>query len=113
MRAELGKTLEQLLSGYFTKGVFYLETEEFSRIYQQQMISLSSINRHFQKLNLSRHPVERIRTDDTTLLAVVREELSGSRSNVGYKKVWDHWDLGCLMRGCSSCHFTVRSRWSI
>ena len=43
-----------------------------------------------KKLNLFRGPVERIRTDDATLLAAVRQELSGSRSSIGYRRVWAH-----------------------
>ena len=78
MRTELDKTLDQLLSGYFTKWFTYLEIQEFLRVYHQQTIGLSTIKRHLKKLNLFRHPIERIRTDDATLLAAVREELSGS-----------------------------------
>ena len=43
-----------------------------------------------KELNLFRRPVERIRTDDATLLAAVREELSGSGSNIGYRRAWAH-----------------------
>ena len=59
------------------------------------MIGLSTIKRRLKKLNLFRSPVERIRTDDVTLLAAVREELSGSGSNIGYKRVLTHlWKTG-------------------
>ena len=78
------------MSDYFTKGFTYLEIQELLRVYHQQTISLSTIKRHLKKLNLFRHPVESIRTDDTTLLATVRKELSGSGSNIGYKRVWAH-----------------------
>ena len=90
MRTELERTLDQLLSDYFTKGFTYLEIQEFLRVYHQQTIGLSTIKRHLKKLILFRHPVERIRTDDATLLAAVREELSGSGSNIGYRRVWAH-----------------------
>ena len=43
-----------------------------------------------KKLNLFRRPVERIRTDDATLMAAVKEELSGSGSYIGYMRVWAH-----------------------
>ena len=90
MRTELDKNLDQLLSDYFTKGFTYLEIQEFLRIYHQQTIGLSTIKKHFKTLNLFRRPVERIRTDDATLLAAVRKELSGSRSSIGYRRVWAH-----------------------
>ena len=90
MRTELERTLDQLLSDYFTKGFTYLEIQEFLRVYHQQTIGLSTIKRHLKKLNLFRRPIERIRTDDATLLAAVREELSGSGSNIGYRRVWAH-----------------------
>ena len=90
MRIKLDKTLDQLLSDYFTKGFTYLEIQEFLRVYHQQTIGLSIIKRHLKKLNLFRRPIERIRTDDATLLAAVREELSGSGSNIGYRRVWAH-----------------------
>ena len=78
MRAELDKTFDQLLSDYFTK---------FLRVYHQQTISLSTVKRHLKKLNLFTRPVERIRTYDATLLGAVREKLSGSGSNIGYRTV--------------------------
>ena len=90
MRAELDKTLDQFLPDYFTKGFTFLELQEFLRDCHQQTISLSTIKRHLKKLNLFRRPVERIRTDDATLLAAVREKLSGSESNIGYRRVWAH-----------------------
>ena len=46
MRAELDKTLDQLLSDYFTKGFTYQEIQEFLRVYHQLTISLSIIKRH-------------------------------------------------------------------
>ena len=76
MQAELDKTLDQLLSDYFTKGFTYLEIQEFLRVHHQLTISLSTIKRYLKKLNLFRRPVERIRTDDATLLA------GGSGSNI-------------------------------
>ena len=79
-----------MLSDYFTKGFTYLEIQELLRVYHQQTISLSTIKRHLKKLNLFRHPLESIRTDDAISLAAVREELSGSGSNIGYRRVWAH-----------------------
>ena len=87
MRTKLDKTLDQLLSDYFSKGFTYLEIQEFLRFYHQQTIGLSTIKRHLKKLNLFRRPVERIRTDDATLLAAVTEKLSGSGCNIGYRRV--------------------------
>ena len=43
-----------------------------------------------KKLNLFSRPVERIRTDNATLLATAREELNGSGSDIGYRRVWAH-----------------------
>ena len=82
MRTEPDRTLDHLLSDYFTKGLAYLEVQEFLRVYHQQPIGLSTIKRHLKKLNLFRCPAERILTDDATLLAAVNEELSGSGSNI-------------------------------
>ena len=79
-----------MLSDYFTKGFTYLEIQELLRVYHQQTIGLSTIERHLKELNLFRRPVERIRTDDAILLAAVREELSGSGSNIGHRGVWAH-----------------------
>ena len=88
MRVELDKTLDQLLSDYFTKGFTYQEMQEFLCVHHQQTISLSTIKRYMKKLNLFRRPVER--SDDTTLLVPAREALSGSGSNIGYRRVWAH-----------------------
>ena len=87
MRTKLDKTLDQLLSDYFPKGFTYLEIQKFLRFYHQQTIGLSTIKRHLKKFNLFRRPVERIRTDDATLLAAVTEKLSGSGCNIGYRRV--------------------------
>ena len=88
MRAELNKTLDQLLSDYFTKGFTYQEIQDFLCVYHQQTISFSTIKRYMKKLNLFRRPVERSWTDDTILLVGAREELSGSGSSIGYRRVW-------------------------
>ena len=90
MRAELDKTLGLFLSDYFSNGFTYLEIQEFLRVYHRQAISLSTIKRHLKKLNLFRRPVKRILTDGATLLAAVREKLSGRGSNIGYRRVWVH-----------------------
>ena len=90
MQAQLDKTLDQLLSHYFTKGFTYLEIQEFLRVYDQLTISLSTVKRHSKKLNVFRRPVERIRTDDATLMVAVKEELNGSVSNIGYRRAWAH-----------------------
>ena len=79
-----------MLSDHFTKGFTYLEVQEFLHVYHQLTISLSTIKRHLKKLNLFKRPIERIRTDDATLLAAVREEISGSGSNIGHSRVWAH-----------------------
>ena len=95
MQAQLDKTLDQLLSHYFTKGFTYLEIQEFLRVCDQLTISLSTVKRHSKKLNVFRRPVERIRTDDATLMVAVKEELSGSVSNIGYRRAWAHlWKTG-------------------
>ena len=83
MQAELDKILDQLLSEYFTERFIYLEIQELLRVDHQQTISLSTMKRHLKKFILFRCPVERVRTDDATLLAAVREELSGSGSKIG------------------------------
>ena len=109
MQPDLDKTLDQLLSDYFTKRFTYLEMQEFLRPYHQLTISLSTIKRHLKKLNLFRRPVERIRTDDATLLAAVREELSGSRSNIGYRRVWPHLrKTGLKVRREDVCRATLQ-----
>ena len=91
MRTELDRTLDQLLSAYFTKGFIYLEIQEVLRVTTTPATDwLVQYKKTFKKLNLFRRPVERIRTDDATLLAAVREELSGSGSNIGYRRVWAH-----------------------
>ena len=59
-------------------------------MYHQLTISLSTIKRHLKKLILFKRPIERIRTDDATLLAAVREEISGSGSNIVHSRVLAH-----------------------
>ena len=112
MRTELDRTLNQLLSD---KRFAYLEIQEFLCVYHQKTIGLPTIKRPLQKLNLFRHPVERIRTDDATLLAAVREELVAAIQYWIQESLGSHTKNGLKRptRGCSPGYFTVRFGWSV
>ena len=90
IRADQGKTLNQLLSEYFSKEFTYLKIEKVLLVQHQEFISLSTIKRSFNKLSLLRRPAEKIWTDDVTLLTAVREELRVSGSYVRYRRVRAH-----------------------
>ena len=67
--------------------VYFPRNTRILRVYHQQTISMSYIKRHLKKLNLFRHPVQRIRTSDATLLGTVRKELSGIGFSIGYRRI--------------------------
>ena len=63
---------DQFLSNHFQKTFTYLEKQEWFYVYHQETIRLSTVKRYLKKFNLFSRPIERIRTDDATLLAAKR-----------------------------------------
>ena len=71
-----------------------LHTKIFLRVNHQVSTSLTTIKIHLWKRNLFRHPIERICSDDATLLSAVRQELRGSGFDIESRLIQDQENLG-------------------
>ena len=76
--------LNRLLENYFNCEFAYREIMEFLKVYHNKNISLSTVKKKFKKLGLSRRSVVTQRTPNVEVEAAMQDEITGSRSNVGY-----------------------------
>ena len=83
-------TLSECIEGYFKCSFTYLEIQEFLHSKHGINTSLSTIKRYLRKLNLFRRPLVNRRTSVHILENAVQEELRGSGSGIGYRRVWAH-----------------------
>ena len=77
-----------VLSEYFHRNYTYLQIKEYLSCRHEIEKSLSTIKRHLKKLNLIRRPLAANRASLNQLQDAVEEELEGSGSNVGYRRIW-------------------------
>ena len=82
--------LDSLLVTYFDSGFTYLEIKEFLSFHHGNTVSLSTIKRHLKKMNLVRRPLSDRRISQNDLNVLVREVVSSSGGNMGYRRVWQH-----------------------
>ena len=114
MQTELDRTLDQLLSDYFTKGFTYLEIQEFLRVYHQQTIGLSTIKRHLKK------PIQAPCRENSNWWCNITGCCKG-RIKWQWIQDWMQESLGSLAknglkiptRQCSPGYFAVRSGGSV
>lgn len=79
-----------LIRHYFERGFTYLEIKEFIHVHHDVNLSLSTIKRRLKKMGLYKRPLPGKRVDAVTLRSLVLNELQGSGSNLGYRRVWSH-----------------------
>ena len=72
---------------------------EFLKVRHKKTISLSTLKRYLKKMNCFRRPLLRRRINFNEVKEIVKEELYGSGSNLGYRRVWSHLSAsGILLR---------------
>lgn len=77
----------EVVSKYFKDGLNYEEILEFLRVHHNCHISLSTLKRHLRQQGLVKRPLERVRSSIEVVERYINEELSGSSSNVGYRRM--------------------------
>ena len=77
----------ELIKSYFNQGYSNKEIIEFLKLHDIT-ISLSTLKRHLQALKLSRRKQGTNIITDEQLKNAMEEELAGSSSFVGYRKMW-------------------------
>ena len=92
-----GETLDQIVKDYFKKGYSYLEILEYLKTYHGKTMSLSTLKRYFKSENYFRRPLHGRRATYDEVKEVVSEEIRGSGSNLGYRRVWSHLKTSGLL----------------
>ena len=80
-------SLQSNIIKYFDDGFTYLEIIEFLRERHGHHISLSTLKRHLKQFGKQRRSTENVRCSQGELVNVVEEELAGSGSGVGYRRI--------------------------
>ena len=78
----------EVLKQYFINGYTYLEILEFLRVHHDCEISLSTLKRHFRRYSLVRRATVNNRSPLSDLRHGVEEELYGSGSGIGYRRIY-------------------------
>ena len=79
--------MDDIILKYSNDGFSYLEIVELLNHVQDFEISLSTLKRWLKDSNLKRRPLAAVRSSNEEIRQVVEEELSGSGSRVGYRRV--------------------------
>ena len=91
------ETSDQIVKDYFKKGYSYLEILEYLKIYLGKTMSLSTLKRYFKSGNYFRRPLRGRRATYDEVKEVVSDEIRGSGSNLGYRRVWSHLKTSGLL----------------
>ena len=89
--------LNRLLENYFNCAFAYCEIVEFVKVYHSKNISLPTVKRKFEKMGLSRSSIVTQKSPDVEVEAAVQDEITGSGSNVGYRRVWALLQRKCVI----------------
>ena len=68
-------------------GFTYIEISEFLRVRHGYVMNLSTLKRWFREKGMIKRPLEAIRNDTSDILEAVRDELSGSGADIGYRRI--------------------------
>ncbi len=85
MRKDEDLEEHELIKRYFNQGYSNNEIIEFMKLHSVT-ISLSTLKRRIQSLNLSRRGTEPV--TDEEIRKAIEEELGGSGCFIGYRKMW-------------------------
>ena len=80
--------MDSLITEYFHAGFAYLEIIELLKSVHGYEISLSTLKRRLNEKNLRRRPLSEVRSSEQEVREAVRQELIGSGSRVGYRRVY-------------------------
>ena len=80
-----------------------MEILEFLKVHHKAKISLSTLKRTLKKLNYFRRPLPGKRASFDEVKEVIREELYGSGTILGYRRLWSQFEyIWCISKkgGC-------------
>ena len=81
------ETINAAIFTYFEGGFTYTEILEFLRVRHGYVMSLSTLKRWLRKKGMRKRPLEAIRNDASDIFEAVRDELSGSGADIGYRRI--------------------------
>ena len=81
------ESLNLAIYRYFEDGLTYTKILEFLRVQHDIHMSLSSLKRWFKKKGMIRRPLEEVRNDREIITNAVKEEISESGADVGYRRI--------------------------
>ena len=79
--------IETYIIEYFNEGLPYMEILEFLRVRHKYEISLSTIKRWLRENGIKRRPLSTLRSSNADVLKAIQDELCGSASDVGYRRM--------------------------
>ena len=82
--------MDDIIPKYFNDGFSYLEIVELLNHVHDFEISLSTLKMWLKDNNLKRRPLAAVRSSNEEIRQAVQEELNGSASRFGYRKVHVH-----------------------
>ena len=80
-------SLDSHICRYFQNGFTYVEILEFLTKQHGYEISLSTLKRRLRKMGMIRRPLQNVRCSEIELVDAVRNELAGSGSGIGYRRI--------------------------
>ena len=82
------ETINLAIFRYFEGGFTYIEILEFLRVRHGYIMSFSTLKRWFREKGMRKRPLEAIRNDTSDIFENVRDELSGSGADIGYRRIY-------------------------
>ena len=84
---QVPETVNLTIFKYFEGGFTYTEILEFLWVRHGYVMSLSTLKIWLRKKGMRKHPLEAIRNDTSDIFEAVRDELSGSGADIGYRRI--------------------------
>ena len=81
------ETIKLAIFRDFEGGFTYTEILEFLRVRHSYVMSLSTLKRWLRKKGMRKRMLEAIRNDTSDIFEAVRDELSGSGADIGYRRI--------------------------
>ena len=81
------ETINLAIFRYFERDFTYIEFLEFLRVRHGYIMSFSTLKRWLREKGMRKCPLEAIRNDTSDMFEAVRDELSGSGTDIGYRRI--------------------------
>ena len=81
------ETINLAIFSYFEDGFTYTKILELLRVRHGYVMSLSTLKRWLRKKGMRKRPLEAIQNDTSDIFEAVRDGLSGSGADIGYRRI--------------------------